>query len=320
MATRPPHPIITILVCVFSVLCVSAACKSWPRVERQDAGREGFPEEMVSFTPDSANPVFSGTGTNTWDRNIRERGFILYEDSLYKMWYTGYRGADTDPKALGYATSADGIRWERYAGNPAFSEKWTEDMIVFRHEGKYYMVAEGLNDVAHLLSGDDGIRWHEEGDLVILTTAGDTIPGPYGTPSVWIENGKWHLFYEKNDEAVWLAVSVDHITWRNLQDEPVLKKGPSAYDAGAVAANQVIRYGDRYFMYYHGSDDPDWDKPGAASLWSSNVAMSTDLVHWVKYPGNPIVAGDHSSPIVVKYKGRYQLFTMHDEVWKYKSK
>jgi len=311
-----PSTLLTVLV----ILCISVACKSRQHIENHDAGRDEFPKELVRFTPVAANPVFSGTREDTWDRSIRERGFILYEDSLYKMWYTGYRGADNDPKALGYATSADGIHWERYAGNPVFSEKWTEDMFVFRHEGKYFMVAEGTNDVAHLLSGDDGIRWHKVGDLVILTTTGDTIPGPYGTPLVWIENGKWHLFYERNDEGVWLAVSYDHITWRNLQDEPVLKKGPSAYDAGAVAANQVIRYGDRYFMYYHGSSDPDWNKPEANSVWSSNVAMSTDLVHWVKYPGNPIVAGDHSSPIVVSHEGSYLLFTMHNEVWQYKSK
>jgi hypothetical protein len=68
-------------------------------------------------------------------------------------------------------------------------------------------------------------------------------------------------------------------------------------------------------MYYHANADPGWTtKP---TPWSSNIAMSEDLVHWKKYSGNPIVDGDHSSPIVVKAAGGYRLYTMHPEVFLY---
>ena len=30
-----------------------------------------FPSELVNFRPYATNPVFAGTGTDTWDRNIR---------------------------------------------------------------------------------------------------------------------------------------------------------------------------------------------------------------------------------------------------------
>ena len=73
-------------------------------------------------------------------------------------------------------------------------------------------------------------------------------------------------------------------------------------------------------MYYHASTNPDWMKPGVAALWTSNVAMSIDLINWTKYPHNPIVEGDHSSPIMVFNGKGYKLFTMHDEVWLYNSK
>ena len=279
-----------------------------------------FANEMVKFVPFVNNPLFSGTNTDTWDKRIRERGFILSDDGIYKMWYTGYKGDDNDPKCLGYATSKDGIHWTRYPQNPIFSQKWTEDMFVMKHDGKYFMFAEGKNDIAHLLISVDGINWEEQGDLVILTVKGDTIPGPYGTPSVLIENGKWYLFYERNDEAIWLAMSNDLKTWTNVQDGPILKKGPGAYDSGAVASNQVIKFKGKYYMFYHGSTDADWALPGANSLWTSNVAMSTDLVHWVKYAMNPIVEGDHSSPILVPEGDKFSLYTMHNEVWLYNSK
>jgi sucrose-6-phosphate hydrolase SacC (GH32 family) len=172
------------------------------------------------------------------------------------------------------------------------------------------MFAEGRNDVAHALLSNDGIRWQEEGDLDIRTMDGKSLAGPYGTPTVWAENGKWYLFYERNDEAIWLAESIDRKTWKNVQDEPVIKPGPEKYDAGAVAANQVVKYDGRYYLYYHASSEP----MHSSTMWTSNVAMSTDLVHWVKYPKNPIVQGDHSSPITVFDGKGYRLYTMHPEV------
>jgi sucrose-6-phosphate hydrolase SacC (GH32 family) len=190
-------------------------------------------------------------------------------------------------------------------------------VFVMKYEDTYYMYAEGKNDVAHLLTSSDGINWEEQGDLRMHMQNGDSIPGPYGTPTLWIENGHWYLFYERNDNGIWLAESKDHITWTNLQDDPVIKKGPEPYDAGALAANQVVKFQGKYYLYYHGSTNPDWMDPNSNALWTSNVAMSEDLFHWTKYPGNPIVEGDHSSPILVNDGNQYRLYTMHDKVWLY---
>ena len=305
------------IISISLVLLILPACKQKTSKEIKTVADAEFPKELVEFRPYEHNPLFSGTGTETWDKVIRERGFIIAEEDIFKMWYTGYTGKENDSKILGYATSDDGISWTRHPGNPIFKEKWTEDMFVLKHEGKYYMYAEGVDDVAHLLTSDNGIKWEEQGDLTIRTVTGDSIHGPYGTPSVFIENGKWYLFYERNDEGIWLATSDDHKIWKNVQDEPVLKKGPETYDAGAVAANQVIKWNGKYYIYYHGSSSPDWNKPGNNAVWSSNVAASSDLVNWVKYPGNPIVEGDHSSPILVPDGDKFRLYTMHDKVWLY---
>ena len=304
-------------VLTFLIFLVLPACRQKQILDTKSVNSVDFPKEMVDFVPYKHNPIFSGTNTEIWDKHIRERGFILLEGGIYKMWYTGYIGGDDDPKSLGYATSTDGITWTRYAQNPIFSEKWTEDMFVIKHENKYYMFAEGKDDVAHMLTSPNGINWKEQGDLQIRNVAGDTIHGPYGTPSVVVEDGKWYLFYERNDEAVWLATSNDRKIWTNVQDEPVLKRGPEPYDSGAVASNQVIKFKGKYYMYYHGSTDAGWAAPGANSIWTSNVAMSTDMIHWTKYTKNPIVEGDHSSPILVWDGNKYRLYTMHDKVWLY---
>ena len=47
-----------------------------PAAAGEPAGdvNELFPPELVSFVPSDENPLFTGTGADTWDRMIRERG------------------------------------------------------------------------------------------------------------------------------------------------------------------------------------------------------------------------------------------------------
>jgi hypothetical protein len=291
--------------CLF-ISCCSIGCGTTET--KKTNGEPDFPEELVHFVSYNKNPVFSGTDTTTWDQHIRERGYILKEDSVYHMWYNGYTDID-DEKHLGYATSPDGYSWKRYEGNPIYSSGWVEDMCVIKSDSLYYMFAEGRGDTAHLLTSPDRIHWTERGNLDIRQTNGTSItPGSYGTPAVWKENGIWYLFYERGDLGIWLATSKDIKVWTNVQDEPVIKLGPGAYDKYGVAMNQVIKYKDRYYGYYHATAYADWRE------WSTNVAVSEDLIHWKKYPGNPIVGENKSSGIMIQDGKRYRLYTMHDKV------
>jgi predicted GH43/DUF377 family glycosyl hydrolase len=286
------------------VLAVSAT-----QVRAADPATEEFPQELVSFVPYEGNPVFSGTGRDTWDRKIRERGYILREGGTYHLWYTGYRDGYADEKHLGYATSPDGLHWTRHPGNPICDRGWVEDMQVVKHGDTYSMFAEGRDDIAHWLTSKDRIHWQEQGNLDIRTTDGKPLsPGPYGTPTVRIEGPTWNLFYERRDEGIWLARSTDRKVWVNVQDEPVIARGPQAYDRRAVALNQVIKVNGRYYGYYHATSREE------PRNWTTCVAMSADLVHWKKYPTNPIVSGDRSSGILVHDGQQYRLYTMHPDV------
>lgn len=269
-----------------------------------------FPSYLVAFEPYEHNPLFSGTNADTWDEKIRERGYIIREDDGYHMWYTGYREDTADErKSLGYATSPDGVSWTRHPGNPLVVDSWVEDMMVLKHDSLYYMFAEGRNDVAHMLTSKDKVNWKDHGSLSITTADGQPLsPGPYGTPTVFIEGDVWHLFYERDDLGIWHATSPDGKHWKNVQDEPVIQMGPEEYDQHGVAMNQIIRDGDHYYGYYHGTPTEDW------SDWNTNVAVSTDLNSWTKYPGNPILRDNKSSGLLVHDGTQYRLYTMHDRV------
>ncbi len=286
------------------VLIVFPSCE-------QNSHHQDIQSEMVVFKPSDQNPLFTGTGENTWDKNIRERGYILFDDGIYKMWYTGYNGGDRSVKYLGYATSKDGFEWNRYSNHPIYDGNWTEDVFVIKHAGKYIMAAEGMDDIAHLLISVDGIQWQELGNLQIFKTTGEKIdPGPYGTPTLYFENDIWYLFYERNDLGIWLAKSetADLITWKNIQDDPVIALGPDQYDQYQVALNQIVKYKGLYYAYYHSTGVPDY------SVWTSNVAVSDDLIHWEKYQKNPIVKGNFSSNILVPDEHQSRLYTMHPDV------
>ncbi len=276
--------------------------------QRKEQTEGLFPKFLVHFKSYKQNPVFAGTGDNTWDRKIRERGYILFENGVYRMWYTGYNNEESE-RHLGYATSDDGITWKRYSDRPIYDKGWVEDMSVIKVNDTYYMFAEGRNDIAHILTSHDGIQWNEAGNIDIRKVDGTPIEkGPYGTPTVWFENNTWYLFYEREDMGIWLATSKDTKTWTNVQDDPVLEMGPSGYDKYAVAMNQVIKYNGLYYGYYHASDTKDWKE------WTTNIAVSRDLIHWTKYENNPIMKHDRSSGIIVFNGKEYRMYTMHPAV------
>ena len=190
-----------------------------------------------------------------------------------------------------------------------YNKDWVEDMCVVKDEAVYYMFAEGRGDTAHLLTSTDRIHWTEQGNLDIRQKSGAPISkGPYGTPSVFKENGTWYLLYERDDLGIWLATSANGKVWTNVQDEPVLKMGPETYDQFGVAMNQVVKFDGLYYGYYHGTAFKDWHE------WSINVAVSEDLIHWKKFAKNPIITQNRSSGILVNEGTGSRLYAMHPEV------
>jgi hypothetical protein len=273
------------------------------------ARSEDFPDSIVKWVEASPRALLSGTGRATWDRAIRERGFILREGEKYRLWYTGYDGSQTGSKYLGLASSDDGLRFLRDPRNPLTREAWTEDVFVLHRGGTYYGFAEGERDIAHLLTSRDGVAWRDDGPLDIRNVDGTPLsPGPRGTPTVWVEGDLWFLFYEQGDEGVWLATSRDREIWTNVSDEPVLPRGPADYDQAAVALNHVIKRNGVYYGFYHANRTKPWKD------WTTCVARSHDLVHWEKYPGNPIIGGNRSSAIFVEAPDGPRLYTMHPDV------
>ena len=188
-------------------------------------------------------------------------------------------------------------------------------MFIVKHNSKYYMFAEGRNDIMQWFTSTDGITWSHKGAVKIYSTDGTMLDGVLGTPTIWIENDVWYLYYEKKDSGIWLAKTTHSNLdrWENISDDPVITTGPEAYDKYAVAMDHIIKYNGRYYGYYHASAEENW------SEWTSDVAMSEDLINWKKYSGNPVIGVNKSSPVIVKDGTKYRLYTMHPAVYVFES-
>lgn len=273
---------------------------------------EEFPAELIHFEPAIEKPVFESAGPGTWEIKIRERGWIMKDGGVWKLWYSGFDGVRGNPVHLGYATSDDGIHWTRHPNNPLLPNEWIEDVCVVKESGTWYLFAEGKDDVPHWFQSTNGIDWKRQGELDVRRYDGTPVEkGPLGTPVVIKTKRGWSLFYERSDAGVWLAHSNDLKFWTNVQDEPVLRRDPDGNDSQMIALNQVIEFRGRFYAYYHASRTPERPR-----LWTCNVASSTDLIHWKKYPGNPLrpESENKSSPLLILDDHDIRFYTTHDKI------
>jgi beta-1,2-mannobiose phosphorylase / 1,2-beta-oligomannan phosphorylase len=133
-------------------------------------------------------------------------------ERTWKMWYSG--GEQYEPNAIGYATSTDGVHWNKHDANPVLTpdphnewekERVTAAQVVYR-KGWYYALYIGFRDIDHAQIGmarsKDGIGgWvrHARNPIVSPTPGGwdaDACYKPYA-----VRTGKqWRLWYNGRHE------------------------------------------------------------------------------------------------------------------------
>ena len=62
---------------------------------------------------DDVNPVLDLGVADSWDDESVGHPYVLFDETIYKMWYYGYDGKND---CIGYATSDDGIAWTKHDG------------------------------------------------------------------------------------------------------------------------------------------------------------------------------------------------------------
>ena len=78
-----------------------------------------------------SDPVLLRGNAGSWDANRAWTARVRATDSGFEAWYAGESQATGNLQVIGYATSADGIAWTKYPGNPVFEAPgtWTNDIF-----------------------------------------------------------------------------------------------------------------------------------------------------------------------------------------------
>lgn len=168
----------------------------------------------IAWTRTNTRPVVSPDAA--WEKVAVMCPDVMWDPDTgtYRMWYSG--GDQYEPDAIGYATSADGIAWQKHSSNPIFRadprNHWEQHKVtacqVVRRGSWYYMFYIGFRDIDHAQIGiarsRDGITGWERNPAnpVIRPTANgwdhDACYKPY---ALW-DGRNWMLWYNGRHGSV----------------------------------------------------------------------------------------------------------------------
>jgi predicted GH43/DUF377 family glycosyl hydrolase len=201
---------------------------------------------------------------------------VVKKDGKFVMLYRAQDHNGTS--SLGYATSDDGIRFERRAEPVMVSEApyekggGVEDPRLQKIGDTYYLTYTGYNNVDGVAADkkDAQLCLAISTDLIQWKRQGIIIPGYKGKWNVkWTKsgaivpekiNGEYWMYYladaQGKDSQMGVAYSEDLLHWTEALDHPVLSSRPGSFDSQVVEPGPPpIITPQGIFLIYNGADD-----------------------------------------------------------------
>ncbi|OGE79154.1 MAG: hypothetical protein A2751_05960 [Candidatus Doudnabacteria bacterium RIFCSPHIGHO2_01_FULL_46_14] len=185
---------------------------------------------------------------------------MLFENRIYKMWYHG--DAAGNIRRIGYATSSDGIVWNKYVSNPVLdlgsSGAWDDGTIaeprIIKVGSEYWLFYAGKRTPSSgswslgLATSADGINFTKHPANPILT---NTLGAGY---AIIFDEGMWHLWVEGDTQnQIKYYSSSNGINWTEGANNPVLTRDTTAgspEESGAGDSLYAYRDNDKYIVTY----------------------------------------------------------------------
>ena len=233
----------------------------------------------ITWTKYASNPVITGT-LGSWDENVLT-GDVVFDGTIYRIWYWGFDTLAGGYYAIGYATSTNGITWTKYVGNPIITPPVSESdprfilcPTVISNNGHFKMWLPWMDDSGTWsivnITSTDGISWSNQSSPVLQN-------GPLGSwdassvvcPDVVLDNATYRMWYSGEDaartERIGQASSPDGVSWTKSSSNPVLGGGVSGSWDTNVRHSSVILKDNAYKVWYEGSQFP----------WNSLIGFAT---------------------------------------------
>ncbi len=268
--------------------------------------------------------VPNGTATDI-DCKWTMQPFVLKDDGIYKMWYTGYRNPHPDyTYSIMYATSTDAENWTKQGvafGPDSVTMKNNMRGIavpcVLKDDDGYKMYYSGQDADTnyfemYMATSDDGLNWIDQGKIL-----GN---GPYGTTDfMGLENGKVikmpdgtykmvYVGYDGVTKKLHMATSSDGVNWQK-EGMFLNTSGPGSPDFMWLTEPFMVYHNDTFLLWYSGypyygqtvicfatsTDGNNWTKHGEV--------LSPSLVTDSRRLGGPNVMIDDGGLVRLWYYG-----------------
>jgi predicted GH43/DUF377 family glycosyl hydrolase len=221
-------------------------------------------------------PVLS-PDSGAWDGLSLDWQSVLREHGLYKMWYVANPNSDWHG-SIGYATSVDGKRWSKFAGNPVLtpgSAAWEAggqlSCCVLSYGGLYRMWyaatdVDGAKIQIGYATSADGIAWVRDSvhtPIAMSGPAGQWDAAEIGFPVVARIDDFYCMVYAgprvANTQAVamaGMALSANGVSWTRVSGNPVFGATSGAWDGDIVEVGSVLLRQDTLHLWYSGTTLP----------------------------------------------------------------
>ncbi len=285
-------------VCIFRVLQRDSIYRAWY------SGNDGMHRRMgYAISRDGIRwvkrprPVLDLGPDGEWDWREVTKGYVLFSDSMYHMWYHGF---DASVHRIGHAYSKDGIAWTKSRSvNPVLApgpELWDEQSVGFpcvltQAGGGYRMWYSGyrgadLQVQIGYATAPDPMSWKKYS--VPVLPAGE--PGSWDDhsllfPNVLFLGGVYEMWYGGTRGVFSTcrtghATSLDGIHWTKDPGNPGLTPGkPGSWDGQATYVGDVCFDGKLYRMWYGGFDGVTERTGFAVSPKGTQVRVSADRMY-----------------------------------------
>lgn len=297
----------TVIVAVLAALPSSAVAAAVPTLTPGDGlslgspltGASPYAEGAMQLAPTNSRTnrvmVLDVGPYGSADSVYARWPYVLEDaDGSYKMWYSGFDGSRN---RLLFATSPDGVHWEKHGvvidiGMPPYYFDSVAGQTVIKVGATYHMWFQGgfwsggpfgyWAQIYHAISAD-GSNWTITGVALPPNQPWDI--GMTNTPWVLQDSHGvyWMYFFgwDGVNTRIGVATSLDGSSFTPYERNPVVELGPAgSWDSFSLLSPSVHLKGAKWTMYYEGSD-------GYVS--QIGKATSRDGFNWTKSSSNPFI-------------------------------
>ena len=239
------------------------------------------PVRLIAYTEsddgihwDAATVALTALPSSDWEKHEVNRPTVVKKDGVYHMWYCGQVFPSEFTRsytAIGYATSIDGVHWDRRP-EPVMRPElpwekytllcphviWDEKMGLFR---MWYSGGEQYEaDAIGYATSADGISWTRHPGNPVFKPDPDNFWDMSKVEAcyVWKRDGWHYMFYLGMDgdliAAAGLARSRDGITgWERHPDNPIIAGDDGTWDHMGICKVSVLEEDDGYRIWFNGA-------------------------------------------------------------------